>query len=83
MGSNLIGFAAFERNRQVLSTGNLRRTDQVALFMMDYPRRERLKLLGLVRMLDAREHAELVDQLASESLRMKLERVFSDPGRRS
>ena len=32
--------------------------------MMDYPSRTRLKLLGHARVLDAREHPELVDQLA-------------------
>ena len=40
--------------------------------MMDYPHRIRLKLLGHARVLDAREHPELVDQLAPESLRSKV-----------
>ena len=64
LGPNLIGFADFKGNRQLLSTGNLDVTDRVALFMMDYPHRTRLKLLGHARVLDAREHPELVDQLA-------------------
>jgi len=63
-------------NRQLVSTGNLDVTDRVALFMMDYPHRTRLKLLGHARVLDAREHSELVDQLAPESLRSKVERLF-------
>src|SRR5271155_668796 len=45
LGPNLIGFADFKGNRQLISTGNLDRTDRVALFMMDYPQRTRLKLL--------------------------------------
>ena len=44
--------------------------------MMDYPHRTRLKLLGHARVLDAREHPELVDQLAPESLRSKVQRLF-------
>ena len=44
---------------------------------MDYPRKERLKLLGHVRVLDAREHRQLADQLApSPSLRGSIERLF-------
>jgi hypothetical protein len=39
----------------VLSTGNLAGDDRVALILMDYVRRERLKMLGHARVLDARE----------------------------
>jgi predicted pyridoxine 5'-phosphate oxidase superfamily flavin-nucleotide-binding protein len=76
LGPNLIGFADLKGNRQLVSTGNLGVTDRVALFMMDYPHRTRLKLLGHARVLDAREHRELVDQLAPEPLRSKVERLF-------
>ena len=76
LGPNLIGFADFKGNRQLVSTGNLGTTDRVALFMMDYPHRTRLKLLGHARVLDARENAELVDQLAPGPLRSKVERLF-------
>ena len=76
LGPNLIAFADFKGNRQLISTGNLNATDRVALFMMDYPHRTRLKLLGHARVLDAREHPELVDQLAPEPLRSKVERLF-------
>ena len=41
-----------------------------------YPHRTRLKLLGHARVLDARKHPELVDRLAPESLRSKVERLF-------
>ena len=76
LGPNLIGFADFKGNRQLISTGNLDATDRVALFMMDYPHRTRLKLLGHARVLDARDHPELVDQFAPEALRSKVERLF-------
>ncbi len=58
------------------ATGNLGTTDRVALFMMDYPHRSRLKLPGHARVLDVREHSELADQLAPESLRSKVQRLF-------
>jgi predicted pyridoxine 5'-phosphate oxidase superfamily flavin-nucleotide-binding protein len=76
LGPNLIGFADFKGNRQLISTGNLAADGRVALFMMDYPNRTRLKLLGQARVLDAREHPDLADQLAPGALRSKVERLF-------
>ena len=76
LGPNLIGFADFKGNRQLISTGNLETTDRAALFMMDYPHRTRLKLLGHARVLDARENTELLAELAPEPLRNKVERLF-------
>ena len=55
LGPNLIGFADFKGNRQLVTTGNLGAGDRVALFLMDYPQRTRLKLLGHARVLDARD----------------------------
>ncbi len=73
---NLLGFADLKGNRQLLTVGNLDIADRVLLFLMDYPNRTRLKLLGHARVLDAREHADLADQLAPEGLREKVERLF-------
>ncbi|HEY0945685.1 MAG TPA: pyridoxamine 5'-phosphate oxidase family protein [Opitutaceae bacterium] len=71
-----LGFADYRGNRQMLSTGNLATNDKVALFLMDYPRRERLKILGHARVLDARSHPELKAQLAPPALAGKVERLF-------
>ncbi|CAN5396244.1 pyridoxamine 5'-phosphate oxidase family protein [soil metagenome] len=76
LGPNRIGFADFKGNRQLLSTGNLSVTDRVAIFMMDYLNRQRLKLLGHATVVDAREHPELAEQLAPAGLGEKVERVF-------
>jgi predicted pyridoxine 5'-phosphate oxidase superfamily flavin-nucleotide-binding protein len=77
LGPNLLGFADLKGNRQLLSTGNVDGNDRVALFLMDYPHRERLKILGHARVLDAREHAEIADQLCpSPELRDRIERLF-------
>ena len=71
-----LGFADFKGNRQLLSTGNLAGDDRVSLFLMDYPHRERLKILGHARVLDAREHTALADQLSpTPELRSKIERL--------
>jgi predicted pyridoxine 5'-phosphate oxidase superfamily flavin-nucleotide-binding protein len=77
LGENQLGFADFSGNRQMISTGNLAASDRAALFFMDYPRQERLKLLGHVRVLDAREHPQLADQLTpTPELRGSVERLF-------
>ena len=77
LGPNQLGFADFGGNRQLISTGNLAAGDRVALFFMDYPRRERLKLLGHARVLDARQHPELADRLTpSSDLRSSVDRLF-------
>jgi len=70
-----IAFADYKGNRQMLSTGNLAGSDRIALFLMDYPRRERLKILGHARVEDARQHPELVAQLAGPETRGIVERV--------
>lgn len=77
LGPNQLGFADFGGNRQMISTGNLAVSDRVALFFMDYPRKERLKLLGHVRVLDARGHPQLADQLSpTPALRGSIARLF-------
>lgn len=77
LGPHLLGFADFRGNRQLLSTGNLDGNDRVALFLMDYPNRERLKILGHAKVLDAREQAGLAEQLSpTMELRGRIERLF-------
>jgi predicted pyridoxine 5'-phosphate oxidase superfamily flavin-nucleotide-binding protein len=71
-----LAFADYKGNRQVISTGNLTVNDRVALFLMDYPQRTRLKILGHARVEDARQHPELVAQLADEEVRRIVERLF-------
>lgn len=46
ISGNRIGFADYRGNRQYLSAANLAADDRVSLFLMDYPNRRRLKLIG-------------------------------------
>jgi len=71
-----LAFADYRGNRQLLSTGNLTANDRVALFLMDYPRRTRLKILGRARIEDAREHRELVMQISEPDMHGFTERLF-------
>jgi len=70
-----IAFADYKGNRQMLTTGNVATDDRVCLFMMDYPRRERLKLLGHAEVLDAREHPDLVARITPPELVKIIERI--------
>ena|SRR6267378_2888560 len=71
-----LAFADYRGNRQMLSTGNLAVNDRALLFLMDYPRRARLKILGHARVEDAREHPELVMKFSTPDVQDIVERVF-------
>jgi uncharacterized protein len=74
-----LAFADYKGNRQLLTTGNVSVNDRVALFLMDYKNRERLKILGHARVEDARAYPELVTQLADPKMQSNVERlVFID-----
>lgn len=63
LDAHTLAFADVRGNRQLVSTGNLAHDARVALILVDYPRRARLKLLGRAAVLEPREHAELASQL--------------------
>jgi predicted pyridoxine 5'-phosphate oxidase superfamily flavin-nucleotide-binding protein len=74
-----LAFADYKGNRQLLTTGNVSVNDRVALFLMDYKNRERLKILGHARVEDSRVHPELVAQFIDPKIRSNTERlVFLD-----
>ncbi|MBH2000618.1 MAG: pyridoxamine 5'-phosphate oxidase family protein [Sphingomonadaceae bacterium] len=52
LGGNRIGFADYRGNRQYLSTAHVAADDRIALFLMDYPNRRRLKIIGHARASD-------------------------------
>ena len=70
-----LGFADFRGNRQYVSVGNLAKDDRVSLFFMDYANRNRLKLLGRVRLIEATDRAVL-ERLAVPGYRAAIERGF-------
>ncbi len=87
LNERTIGFADFRGNRQYVSVGSLRKDDRVSLFFMDYPNRQRLKLLGRVRLLtadssvdqsleDCAEDLALLSKLKVDDYRGRVERGF-------
>jgi predicted pyridoxine 5'-phosphate oxidase superfamily flavin-nucleotide-binding protein len=69
-----IGFADFRGNRQYVSVGNLAGDDRVALILVDYPRRRRLKILGHARAVTAEDDSALLLEVAGYPA--KVERVL-------
>ena len=68
-------FADYQGNRQLLSTGNLAVNDRVSLFLMDYPNRTRLKILGHAKVEDAKSHPDLAAKLSNPGAKARVERI--------
>jgi predicted pyridoxine 5'-phosphate oxidase superfamily flavin-nucleotide-binding protein len=64
----------FRGNRQYISTGNLATNDRVALILMDYPNRRRLKLYAHMEARDLSADPKLAAELALPGYRAKVER---------
>jgi predicted pyridoxine 5'-phosphate oxidase superfamily flavin-nucleotide-binding protein len=71
-----IGFADFAGNRQYLTTGNLNANQKVALFLMDYAERRRLKVLGHATIVDPNDDDILARVLTIPDYRAKVERLI-------
>ena len=70
-----LGYADFRGNRQYISTGNIDKDDRVALILMDYPNRQRLKVMARAEILEAGGRPELVERLRDPDYDAKIERV--------
>lgn len=75
LNGSQIAFGDYTGNRQLLSAGNIRANQRVALFLMDYPARERLKIIGHARVLMPEETRDLIGTL-SVPTGVRIERVF-------
>ncbi|PKP86536.1 MAG: pyridoxamine 5'-phosphate oxidase [Alphaproteobacteria bacterium HGW-Alphaproteobacteria-17] len=76
LGGNRIGFADYRGNKQYISTANLAGDDRVSLFLMDYPNKDRLKLVGHARSVELADDPALVTSLMPEGYRAVPERAF-------
>ncbi|MEO5719214.1 MAG: pyridoxamine 5'-phosphate oxidase family protein [Chthoniobacterales bacterium] len=74
VGPEQLAFADYRGNRQLLTTGNLAANDRVTLFLMDYPNRTRLKIIGRARTENAKEHPELFATVADPAAARVVER---------
>lgn len=71
-----LAYADFRGNRQYISAGNLAANDRVALFLVDYQNRRRLKILGRITLTDVADADEtLVAALRPYPYRAAMERI--------
>lgn len=71
-----LGFADFRGNSQYVSAGNLHHDDRVSLILMDYRNKQRLKLFGHVKLIDAVDDPALIMRLEDPRYRARIERAF-------
>lgn len=71
-----IAFADFRGNKQYITTGNLLTDNRVALILVDYPRQQRLKILGRVEIFEGEKAKEWLAKVRDPEYRAVTERVY-------
>jgi uncharacterized protein len=71
-----LAFPDYPGNRQYISMANFGVNDRVAMILMDYPNRRRLKIIGRVRIVEASEHPDAVAELMLPGQAMSPVRAF-------
>ena len=71
-----IGFADYRGNRQYVSVGNLTTDDRVALILIDYPTRRRLKIIGRARLVDSESEPDTIRHLRDRDYDARIERAM-------
>jgi predicted pyridoxine 5'-phosphate oxidase superfamily flavin-nucleotide-binding protein len=77
LDATTLGFCDYRGNRQFISVGNVAAEDRVALFLMDYPQRRRLKVLAHMTEHALKAEPELAARLATPGYRGLPERAFT------
>lgn len=71
-----IGIVDFVGNRQYISTGNISKNNKVALILLSYPQRARLKIYANAKIVDLKENEELYNLLKPTDYKFKPERMM-------
>lgn len=75
LDAKTLGYADFRGNRQYLSVGNINADGRMALILMDYPNRRRLKIWGRAKVVHASDAPELLARLEMPAYRARVERA--------
>ncbi len=75
-GDNTLAFADFRGNGQYISTGNFIDNSKTMLFLMDYPKKQRLKVWAEAEVLDPADHPELAKKLIVPDYQATVERII-------
>lgn len=74
LDEHTLGFADFRGNRQYISVGNLEHDARVAMILVDYPNRARLKLLARAVFVSLEDDPEILQKLTPPSLAARVQR---------
>ena len=77
LGPQTLAFADFAGNRQLVSVGNLAANDRVALILVDYALRVRLKVLGHLNQHDLTAGDPLATELLTPGYRARSQRAMT------
>jgi len=69
-----LAFADFSGNKQYITAGNLSENNKSFIFLMDYPRKTRIKIWGTAKVIE--DDKKLLESLSDLSYRARLERVI-------
>ncbi|MCH8048139.1 MAG: pyridoxamine 5'-phosphate oxidase family protein [Planctomycetes bacterium] len=70
-----LAYADFRGNLQYITTGNVAHDDRVALILMDYAGRRRLKIMARAEIFDAVDRPDLIAQVEDPDYRARVERA--------
>lgn len=76
LDSKRLGILDFRGNAQFISVGNIATHNQVALIMVDYVARTRLKMYAVARIIELNADPELFAQLDLEGYQFRAERMM-------
>lgn len=76
LDSKRLGFIDFTGNKQYISVGNLATNNDVALMMVDYPARARLKIFAKVEIVELNDNIELFEKLNLDDYKFRPERMM-------
>ena len=71
-----LGFIDFRGNAQYISVGNIATHNQVAMIMVDYPSRARLKIYAQAKIIELNEDHKLREQLDLKEYMVRPERMM-------
>jgi predicted pyridoxine 5'-phosphate oxidase superfamily flavin-nucleotide-binding protein len=76
INKDTIGFIDFSGNKQYISVGNFVTNNNVALIMMDYPARARLKIFAKAEIIELKDNPELLSKFDLGDYQYRPERMM-------
>jgi predicted pyridoxine 5'-phosphate oxidase superfamily flavin-nucleotide-binding protein len=76
LDKNRIGFVDFKGNMQFISVGNLSTNNKVALILLDYPSKTRLKIFAEAELVELKDTPELFTKITLQEYSIRPERML-------